>query len=281
MRFYDLDIDVKNYAKRIIDAGYKCPADINSVSDFVKGLKILNLWGNIVFWPLRSAQNAGAGNTIYSLGSFGRFDATKTNGILWQANGLLANTASQYVSFSDPIDLTTLNSASLLAILDFASFTGSGWFSNIFAVRADAFNPNTNGLKIQLYTDATSNNIDAGGTSIFPDNNELKRQYNRGSGTYVGTRFHSLFVSLQANPNQVEFFYDGSSQGSLADTTASTIFINKGSFNYFLGTSAYSASVGTMIGSFNAVFNTYISSSDQLKIYSLYKSTLGKGLNLP
>lgn len=280
MRFYDLDNDVKNYAKRIIDAGYKCPADINSVSDFVKGLKILNLWGNIVFWPLRSAQNAGAGDIIYSLGGFGRFDATKTSGISWQANGLLANTASQYVSFSDPIDLTTLNSASLLAILDFSSFTASGWFSNIFAIRTDSFNPNVAGLKILLYTDATSNTIDAGGTSIFSDGNELKRQYNRGAGAYVGTRFHSLLVSIQANPNQVEFFYDGSSQGSLSDSTASTTFTNKGSFNYFLGTSAFS-SVGTMIGSFNAVFNTYISSSDQSNIYSLYKSTLGKGLNLP
>jgi hypothetical protein len=280
MKYYKLDKDVKQYLKRMNVDGIKTPSDIYSVNDFVFGLKDLNLWGNIVFWPLRSSQNAGTGNTIYSLGGIGIFNATKTSGISWQANGLLANTASQYVSFSDPIDLTTLNSASLLAILDFSSLTTSTWFSNIFAVRTDSFNPNASGLKILLYSDATSNNLEGGGSSIFPDNNELKRSYNRGSGAYIGTKFHSLLASLQANPNQVEFFYDGVSQGSLSDTTTSTVFVNKGSFNYFLGTSAYS-SVATMIGSFNAVFNTYISSSDQLNIYSLYKSTLGKGLNLP
>jgi hypothetical protein len=62
MRFYDLDIDVKNYAKRIVDAGYKCPADINSVSDFVKGLKASNMYYSLIdAWFLSSNQNAGAG----------------------------------------------------------------------------------------------------------------------------------------------------------------------------------------------------------------------------
>ena len=68
MRFYDLDIDVKNYAKRIIDAGYKCPVDINSVSDFVKGLKLLNIWNSVEeIWLFRKEQNSGTGSILYAL----------------------------------------------------------------------------------------------------------------------------------------------------------------------------------------------------------------------
>ena len=59
MRFYDLDIDVKNYAKRIIDAGNPIPPDINSVSDFIKGLKTLNIWNSVEeIWLFRREQNA-------------------------------------------------------------------------------------------------------------------------------------------------------------------------------------------------------------------------------
>ena len=276
--FAGFDADAAAYFDRAGVTNATAKAQINA---FVKGIKDLGLYNNMVSWPSRSAQNAGTGNTIYSLGGLGIFNATKTAGISWQSNGLLANTASQNVSFSNPLDLSAINSASLFAVLDATSNTGSGWFSNLFAIRTDGVNPNNKGLKFLLYSDASSNNFDVGGSNIFPDNGELKRSYNRGAGAYIGTGFHSLGVSIQANPNAVEFTYDGSSQGSLSDSTTSTTFINVGSSNYFLGTSDFSGNVLTMTGSFYSVFNIYLSNSVRTSLSTLYKTTLGTGLGLP
>jgi hypothetical protein len=273
-----LDADAVAYFER---AGVTDATAKSQISAFVIGVKALGLYNNMVSWPLKSAQNAGTGATAYSLGGLGTFNATKTAGISWQSNGLLANTASQYVSFSNPLDLSAINSASLFSVFDATSNTGLGWFSNLFAIRTDGVSPNGKGLKFLLFSDVTSNNLEAGGSNIFPDNQELKRQYNRGAGTYIGTGFHSLAVSIQANPNTVEFSYDGSSLGSLADTTTSTTFVNVGSSNYFLGTSDFSGNVLTMTGSFYSVFNTYLSNSVRTSLNTLYKTTLGTGLGLP
>jgi hypothetical protein len=73
--------------------------DIDAISDFVKGVKRLGLWSNMVCWPLRSTQNAGTGTTAYSLGGLGTFNGTLTNGPTWGANGItFANASSQYIS---------------------------------------------------------------------------------------------------------------------------------------------------------------------------------------
>ena len=96
MRFYDLDIDVKNYAKRIVDAGYKCPSDINSVSDFVKGLKANNMYYSLIdAWFFSANQNAGAGSTVYG---FKKFNGTIVNGGVWQSDGIACDIAfSRYI----------------------------------------------------------------------------------------------------------------------------------------------------------------------------------------
>jgi hypothetical protein len=113
MRFYDLDIDVKNYAKRIVDAGYKCPADINSVSDFVKGLKIINAWQNITeIFLMRSNQNAGAGTTIYGLK---KSNATM-NSAVWQPNGVkITTTNTQTITLFNSFSCPSLISVALVS----------------------------------------------------------------------------------------------------------------------------------------------------------------------
>jgi hypothetical protein len=113
MRFYDLDIDVKNYAKRIVDAGYKCPADINSVSDFVKGLKIINAWQNITeIFLMRSNQNAGAGTTIYGLK---KSNATM-NSAVWQPNGVKITTSNvQTITLFNSFSCPSLISVALVS----------------------------------------------------------------------------------------------------------------------------------------------------------------------
>jgi hypothetical protein len=62
--------------------------DVSNLSAFVKGVKELGLWSNMVCWPLRSSQNAGTGTTAYSLGGLGTYNGTLTNGPTWGADGL-------------------------------------------------------------------------------------------------------------------------------------------------------------------------------------------------
>ncbi len=58
------------------------------ISDFVKGVKALGLWSNMVCWPLRSTQNAGTGSTAYSLGGLGTYNGTLVNGPTWGTTGI-------------------------------------------------------------------------------------------------------------------------------------------------------------------------------------------------
>ena len=60
------------------------------INAFVKGVKDLGLYNNMVSWPLRSAQNAGTGLIAYSLGGLGTFDGTFAGATLptWETNGV-------------------------------------------------------------------------------------------------------------------------------------------------------------------------------------------------
>lgn len=77
-----LDADAAAYIAR---SGATDRAAINA---FVRGVKALGLWNNMVCWPLRSSQNAGNGDTVYSLGGLGTFNGTLVNGPTWGADGI-------------------------------------------------------------------------------------------------------------------------------------------------------------------------------------------------
>jgi hypothetical protein len=262
MRFYDLDIDVKNYAKRIVDAGYKCPADINSVSDFVKGLKLLNLWGNVILWPLRANQNAGNGTTAYSLGGLGTYNGTLVNGPTWQANGVNFIRANN-THITTPLNVQNLRQFTALVVAN----------------------------------QTTQSNLDvlmaAWGTTTT-ENYFLMRK-----GGIVGNILNT-FVRSAGGPRQVNtggfslgafFMYGWGTQGA---STIATINGTAGSSVAFVPDETGSSTVvfGVLHPPSNEPFNGTMSSviffkdnelstAQQLSVYTLYKSTLGKGLNLP
>jgi hypothetical protein len=62
--------------------------DRAALNFFVKGIKRLGLWDDMVCWPLRSAQNAGTGSTAYSLGGLGTYNGTLINGPTWGEDGI-------------------------------------------------------------------------------------------------------------------------------------------------------------------------------------------------
>jgi len=252
MRFYDLDIDVKNYAKRIVDAGYKCPADINSVSDFVKGLKTYNLWGNLICWPLRANQNAGSGSSLYSLGNIGVYNGTLANNT-WDANGLIFNGSNSRVS-------TTLS-----------SITSDHTSISVFRYNSIAGNQ-----AIFAKDDAGSNrqfNHISDGISIAPQifNTSFRAIYvgspSLGSFNYVTLRNNTSLTNANRN--------------GAAQTTATAGTMAAGTANVSIGSLSNSIFFFNGVISFAGIINSYISDADRSNFYTIYKSTLGKGLNLP
>jgi hypothetical protein len=88
MRFYQLDNDTKKYVKRLNYNGVKTPTDIYSVDQFIRGLKDLGVWSDVLDgWIMRSNQNAGSGVKVYALKNTSN-DGTLENGGIWTANGI-------------------------------------------------------------------------------------------------------------------------------------------------------------------------------------------------
>lgn len=272
------DADAASYFAR---AGVTDATAKSQINAFVKGVKELGLWNNMVCWPSRSAQNAGSGNTVYSLGGLGTFNATKTAGITWNANGLRATTSSQYATFSSPFDATTLNGVSTWSVVNIESINSTGWYNGFISIRSSYATNYIFGFCNTLYVDAASNNAGGGSTDCFPTSGYFRRDYPRGVGAVIGAGFHSQLTSTQANPNLCVMYYDSSSAGNLQDTRSGTTFVNNGSNNFFMSSTDNASNYTTsMYGSFYATFNTYVA-SNSAALYTLYKTTMGTGLGLP
>lgn len=260
MKYYKLDRDTKAYLKRMAFDGIKTPADIYSVNDFVVGLKDLNLWGNVIFWPLRANQNAGTGVTAYSLGGLGTYNGTLVNGPTWQANGVNFIRANN-THITTPLNVQNLRRFTALVVANqtthssldvliaawgttttenyFLMRKGGGTILNTFVRSAgSARNVNTSGFSLGSFfmygwgtqganTIGTINGVAGGSVAFIPDET--------GSSTLVFGVLHP--------PSNEPF------NGSMA----SVIFFK----------------------------DNELSTAQQLSVYTLYKNTLGKGLNLP
>lgn len=85
------DIDADSYFQR---ASVNDVLGRSEVCWFVRGMKSLGLWQNMVSWPLRNYQNAGTGSTVYSLGGLGVFNATSFNSPSWGSEGITFGNSS-------------------------------------------------------------------------------------------------------------------------------------------------------------------------------------------
>jgi hypothetical protein len=257
MRFYDLDIDVKNYAKRIVDAGYKCPADINSVSDFVKGLKIINAWQNITeIFLMRSNQNAGAGTTIYGLK---KSNATM-NSAVWQPNGVKITTSTvQTITLFDSFSCPSLISVALVS----NQYNDDGHD----LLLSDTTVNNRAGLFLNSHW--ASQNRYLGCVPSNPLDNYNCGRYSLQNGIYNdNSRKFITFQRLAENSypsiHRDGTIQDGGTQGSVTASFREVIISN--------------VSV-TKNGEY--ALYVFADSIDLNNIRSVYKTTAGKGLDLP
>lgn len=269
MRFYDLDIDVKNYAKRIIDAGNPIPADIESVSDFIKGLKAYNMYYSLIdAWFLRSAQNAGRGTTVYG---FKKSNGTIVNGGIWQSDGIECDaTLSRYISVN--LQPNTVNTICAFSI-------------------GRSFNPMpgfTNGYPHHLCL-ASSRGWQDNQYAIYSDGNNGNSWTIANSATLYRTSTYTRMLRGLFEVGRYSININSGSTATVTSPEPKTPFsCDRILFGARIANYGGGPVVETGAGSFGVGFHgTHIaeflfdSPIDNTIFYNLFKSTAGKGLGLP
>jgi hypothetical protein len=246
---YDGDAAAYFTTAGITDATAK--AQINA---FVKGIKDLGLWNNMVCWPLRSSQNKGSGTIVYSLGGLGTYNGTMVNGPTWGANGIT------FDGTDDHITTTYLSPAGSLAFIGVTNTTST---SGLRTIASTLSNSNTRGFR-------------------FRDDQAL---YGDGSLQFFSRTFYTIgsFVMASALYNRPSTSYTFKNDSQDITITSGNAML-AGTNNLFLFTAYGDGSYSQFFsgqGAFCMVIPTAITPSQYLSIYSLYKTTLGTSLGLP
>lgn len=78
--------------------------DLDGLDALVKYVKGEGLYNNFVIYPMKSAQNAGSGATVYSLGGLTDNDMTLVNSPTWATTGITFDGISEFGRISDFMD---------------------------------------------------------------------------------------------------------------------------------------------------------------------------------
>jgi hypothetical protein len=240
--------------------------DVAALSAFVKGVKELGLWSNMVCWPLRSSQNAGTGTTAYSLGGLGTFNGTLVGGPTWGVNALdfTVNSSRMDTAVTLPIAPVALM---VVRQAQQAQSNNSGvFFTAGVNVSGRQFSlSNSGSVTIQnflAYRDAWPPSALALSTGLnVTGSTRTDREYN------AWRILSSSTARISRNSTQ-----SGSNATVTGWDTSSPAFTR---FGYY----PQAGADDTL--SFMAHFTAAIDNTTDAAFYTLYKQTLGQGLSLP
>ena len=225
----------------------------SQINTFVRGIKSLGLYNNMVAWPLRSTQNAGTGVTAYSLGGLGTYDGTLTNGPTWGTGGVTFDGTDDYLPTTFTTGLSELTAFSVATLATLVSPPAR------YEISKDS---------------GTDPNKDFGIYAIIAS---LMR----------GAVFPTTFVGPSPTLTIRSFFLRASSsvlklrRNNGGDITATPVTPNLGNAALTIGARAdgQNAFLGTIHASI--LFNKVLTDSETSSMYTLYSTTLGSGLGLP
>jgi hypothetical protein len=254
------DVDADSYFQR---ASVNDVIGRSEVCWFVRGIKSLGLWQNMVSWPLRSYQNAGTGSTVYSLGGLGTFNGTLNNDIQWDRTGLV-----------------TYNGGNGSVSGTFRSISSSNFPIIYFAVNIRNATNYITGIDPLISVGnqnlAMSRRGPTGGTS---DDYTIRTSTGlnlnaTASGNIPAFRWHTIYSKVDSNFANISV-----SKGifSYQQTTSPQTLPATGS--NFLLSQRPSSGTGNSIQGFAAIFLN--SDINNTLLHDLYRSTVGSGLGLP
>jgi hypothetical protein len=286
MRFYQLDNDTKKYIKRMNYNGVKTPSDITSVDQFIRGLKDLGVWSDVLDgWIMRSNQNAGSGSKIYSLKNTSN-NGTLENGGTWTADGIYLRgdglNPSQKIrlfTYNDFPNGTNQYGISVCGVVQPMNWSSASCQIGLLASDSTYIEPRfhiTNGIgggatcQMQMYG--------INYTPTTPIGNDYYHRHYSPYSLNVGRFNYVGYIPFGTETNQ--FVFNSASAAQAGSTTA----FNYGSpisknLSLYIGPRNSTNSNGMF--SFVIYFNNRVGSSKMLSIYSLAKDTISKGLALP
>jgi hypothetical protein len=270
---YGLQKETRQYLKRLYAYGRELESsDIIDIDNFIDGCKQLNLWENIVCWPMRSQYNIGHSSALLSLGGLGRYDGLMYNSPSWSNDGIIFNGSSHYIEFSNPIRSSNIANIGLFASIDsdattngarsiMSSYSGAGSRGPLFTV---AGSPIQGGSLPWLMFDSTFDGtaviFPVPGGALFGGNTSLPETVS--AGYLDGKRYIEYNNVRSSDLNNVASVFNNNATwriGARLDNAS-----------YFLGNIAFS------------LFSNKGLTSTQYSVLSLlYKTTIGKGLGLP
>lgn len=226
------------------------------ISDFVRGIKSLGLWNQMVCWPLRSSQNASTTLTARSLGGLGTFDGTLVGlaSSSWLSNGLNMPNNTGFITFPSMSDFSSgITAGSVHSINVFPSPNRGLSFEGLSPIgQGGLWSPFSDGL---IYWDC----LDASLGRLSVASGAAANTYYMWSGSSNG-------ASIYLNASRLA---TGGVTGGLSNT-----------FNIQFGRAG-----GTLVFNGNASFvfilRNGLTQSQVASFYSQYRSTLGLGLALP
>jgi len=280
MRFYQLDNDTKKYIKRLNYNGIQTPTDIISIDQFIRGLKDLGIYNNMIeAWFFRKNHNVGSGNILYS------FRDSFNNGIInnistasWNDRGLvcIANATtslSNYVTCNLRPNL--LETCSLFSIF-MSTPAGMENFTNGYPYVSSLSTNNyyNNGISIL--------GISSSGTSWGAESKSNSTSNISGNTLFkiVKGSFNSSTILAESRNSSSTLTSASTSNTNIPRTISYDRIIFGGRWS--------SGSIQSSNGSFGTGFHgTHIFHCffdidiNFVSFESLFKSTIGKGITLP
>ena len=239
--------------------------DVANLDAFVKGVKDLGLWENMVCWPLRGNQNSGSGTTVYSLGGLGPFNGTLAGDPVWGTDALDFTADGSCMT----TEVTLPGSPVALVVVRQAQ-AGENNAQAVFFTAGDGIG----GRQFALFNQAISTRlnfnayIDSWGTA--PTFGQL---FNRAGATGLSREYQAWRML-------------GPSSARLTRNTSRSLS-NIGSYiggwdtSSFVRYGYYPSNASNDTLSFMAHFTAVIDNTTDAAFYDLYKATLGIGLGLP
>lgn len=291
MRFYQLDNDTKKYIKRLNYNGAKTPSDIYSVDQFIRGLKDLGVYGNLIeAWFFRKNQNIGNGNTVFAFkDSFNNGTINNISTASWDDRGLvcIANATSSLSNYiNGNLRPNTLPTVSMFSIF-MSTPAGMENFTSGY--------PCVGYLGIDSYYSVNKGSSLVSAVGLGNSGTSWSASFNGAINT-SSINGNTLFKIIKASISSSSVLVESrNSSSALTSSSASNTegslrydrFLFGGRWNDF-GFGSSSAIIESSNGAFavgfhgTQIFHCFFDINvDFTSFESLFKSTIGRGIDLP
>ena len=260
MKYYKLDKEVKKYLKRINVDGFKAPADIYTLNDFIVGLKDINLFNFVEMYFYSTIHNSSSGTKVYAFRDE-KNDGTLVNGGYRRDDGV------KLLNYTNTITSNLLIPLAPCSLIWVANILGS---NSINEGCLYSLGVNNNGAQFSIGTSAATNMYMSAYGGNWYNGNYYTDTYPK-----KDDNFHFWSFNMNSNTGPLSTYIDDQKRNGASDTSIGFDSV-RGKYSPV----AYANPNGPILHS-ALIYDRSLSDSENTLLYSLIKSTIGKTLKIP